>query len=81
MASQEDLKLLEDIAAMLADLIGSVSNDFNSLMGGPKVLFALTMFTEGEGGWATYCSNAEREDMIEALEEMVENLKKGLDKN
>jgi hypothetical protein len=81
MASQSDLKVLEDIAAMIAELIGGISQDFNALMGGPKVLFALTMFTEGEEGWATYCSNAEREDMIKALEEMVENLKKGLDKH
>lgn len=81
MASQNDLKMLEGVAQMVAGLIGEVTDDFHALFGGPKVLFALTMFTEGEDGWSTYCSNAEREDMIAALEEMVEKLKKGQDKH
>jgi hypothetical protein len=80
-ASQEDLKSLEHVAQMVAALIGELADDFKATFGGPKVLFALTMFTEGKDGWATYCSNAEREDMIDALEEMVEKLKKGQDKH
>ena len=28
----------------------------------------------GEGGWATYVSNANRQDMISALREMANNL-------
>ena len=81
MASQADLQILEGMAQVIAGLISETTDDLTEAMGGQKVLFALTMFTEGEGGWATYCSNAEREDMIAALEEMVGKLKKGQDKH
>ena len=36
--------------------------------------FAFLMFTFGDDGWMTYASNAERADMIKALNEMVEKL-------
>lgn len=44
----------------------------------PKELaFALLVFPIGEPGIANYISNANREDMIKAIEETVERLKKG----
>lgn len=32
--------------------------------------YAFLMFTFGENGWMTYASNAQRADMIKALDEM-----------
>ena len=39
--------------------------------------FCLVMFDFGRGGNATYVSNAERADMVAALEEMLGHLKAG----
>lgn len=36
--------------------------------------YAFLMFTSGEDGWMTYASNAQRADMIKALDEMKEKL-------
>ena len=36
--------------------------------------YAFLMFTFGDDGWMTYASNAQRADMIKALNEMVEKL-------
>ncbi len=38
--------------------------------------FAFLMFTfdGGDSGWMTYASNAQRSDMIKALQEMIEKL-------
>lgn len=37
-------------------------------------LFAVLGFIPGEGGWATYTSNADRESMVKALREMADHL-------
>ncbi len=58
---------LEDKAAEVGRLIG------DSLTEG--VGFCLTLFTLGEGGWFTYVSNAERESMMNALEELLSKLR------
>ncbi len=36
--------------------------------------YAFLMFTFGDDGWMTYASNAEREQMIKALQEMIEKM-------
>ncbi len=41
----------------------------------PGVGFMMMIFTLGEGGWMTYLSNAERDDMIRALTEFIEKQK------
>lgn len=44
-------------------------------MKGPRRIgFVLWLFDFGQSGFATYVSNAEREDMIKALKEMLERL-------
>jgi hypothetical protein len=58
---------LEDKAAEVGRLIGG------SIPEG--VGFCLTLFTFGDGGWFTYVSNAERGDMMRALEELLRKLR------
>lgn len=36
--------------------------------------YAFLMFTFGEDGWMTYASNAQRDDMIKSLKEMLEKM-------
>lgn len=43
----------------------------------PKVGFCLVLFSFGDSRFSTYVSNAERESMISALEEMLDHLKAG----
>ncbi|MGB5811758.1 MAG: hypothetical protein WBG86_14570, partial [Polyangiales bacterium] len=76
-----DLKQIEETCQAVAQLVGMGIEVHQEVHGGPPVLFALLMFTEGSEGWATYASNAQREDMIRALEEMAAKLKKGLDRH
>lgn len=38
------------------------------------IVFALTIFTVGDGGYAGYVSNAQRGDMIKALRECADTL-------
>lgn len=69
---------LESVAQEIGSLIDSTLGD--SLLGHRTVGFALLMFDFGEGGNMTYVSNAERQDMIKALEECLGNLRAGRDK-
>jgi hypothetical protein len=41
----------------------------------PGIGFALLLFDFGDGGGMAYMSNAEREDMIQAVEELLAELK------
>lgn len=55
---------IEQQARNVGRLIG------NSLPEG--VGFCLMMFTFGEGGWSTFLSNAEPEDMIKGIRELAD---------
>lgn len=68
----EDLQKLEAIAQAIAQRVGPA---FDAAGAG----FALLGFTFGEGGWATWVSNAERPDMIRALREMADSLEEEID--
>ena len=70
--SPKDRRKIEDQAQNLAQIIGGVADSVG-------VGFALLFFTWGEGGWSTYVSNAEREDMVKALRECADNLEHGRD--
>lgn len=61
-----ELKDLEERARHVGRLIGQHMP--------PGVGFALLVFDFGEGGHMTWLSNAERESMIEAMQEMVARL-------
>jgi len=62
-----DLEGLEKAAHSLGTIIKETM---------PKdVGFFLLMFTFGKGGWSTFVSSADREDMILALEELLERMK------
>lgn len=77
--SQNDLLELNEVAQRAGGLIGKALETHQKQRGGAQTCFALLMFTIGEGGWSTWVSNAEREGMIEAMEEMVKKLKAGGD--
>jgi len=62
-----DLAELENVARDIASLIGPSFDMANAC-------FALLGFTRGQGGWATWVSNANRHDMIAALREMADIL-------
>ena len=68
----ETLAALEGIAQTAAQLIGPPFDQAGAC-------FALLGFDKGDGGWATYVSNAERDCMVKALREMADTLERGLD--
>lgn len=70
------LKELEKTCREIGHIIGDVANKGYD---GKKVGFALLMFDFGEGGNMTYTSNAEREDMIKAMKELIANITLHLD--
>lgn len=65
------LKDAEAAAREVAGIIESVTDRLPGNWG-----FCLFLFTFGERGSATYISNAQREDMINALQELIEHWKK-----
>jgi HAMP domain-containing protein len=67
--SGEELRFeLEELAKVAAQMIGPAFTAAGAL-------YAVLGFTPGPGGWATsYCSSAERGDMIRALREMADRL-------
>lgn len=65
--SPEKLRELERMTQDVARHIGPIFEDAGAC-------FAVLGFTFGPGGWATWCSNGERADMIRALREMADNL-------
>ena len=71
--SEETLAQLEQRVAEIARLIGPV---FDSM----GIGFALVGFTFGEKGWSTYVTNADRDDMIKAFEELVSVVREGRDR-
>ena len=60
-------KALNELNRMIAD---KIKEDLP-----PGVGFALLVFSFGPGGFMTYCSNSEREDMIKGIEELLEYVK------
>jgi hypothetical protein len=67
MSREAELAELEARARKLAHAIGN---------GLPKgVGFVVWLFEFGKDGWATYVSNAQRDDMIKALEELLTKLR------
>jgi len=69
---QQRLHELEETAQAIAQTVGPIFDQAGEC-------FALLGFSKGAGGWATWVSNAERSCMIQALEEMVETLKRNGD--
>ena len=57
---------MEDVCRQIATLI---EQGINQALG--KMGFALFLFNFGEGGFLTYISNSEREDMVQALKEWM----------
>lgn len=66
------LQAMEAKTREIARVIGPAFDQFGAL-------FALLTFTEGAGGFASYVSNADRDDMIRALREMADKLERGED--
>lgn len=61
----------------LNELARSIGNRIGSSL--PKgVGFSLIVFTFGEGGWLSYISNGQREDVLKMLDEYRERLKAGI---
>jgi len=69
---EQTLHRLEEAAQRLAQVIAPAFDAAGAC-------FAVLGFTIGEGGWATWVSNAERGDVITALREMADNLERKLD--
>jgi hypothetical protein len=64
--NEPTLALLESRAREIADAIAPVLP--------PGTGFCLMLFTFGEGRWATYVSNAQRESMIAGVRELLDRL-------
>lgn len=77
---QAGRRALEDLNQLLAQLIGRIIGEAPGTED-PKVSFAMLMFTMGEGGWASWCSNSERGNMVKALREMADVLERKGDVN
>jgi hypothetical protein len=70
----EDLKKLEEVCRDIGKTIGTaIDNNFGPF----KVGFALMVFDFGEGGHMTYVSNGQRQEMVRALQELLDHIKKG----
>lgn len=69
----EDLRRTEEFLNELAKTLDEVLEE--SL--GKRLGFAMIIFEFGAPGIANYISNAERDDMIEALKGTVERFEKG----
>jgi hypothetical protein len=69
----------EPVEAHLArelNALGHVTKEWiEESFGKDKIGFVILMFQFGEGGRMNYLSNARREDIIKALEELLENFK------
>lgn len=80
MAYDTELQRLEALARILADNVTEVLSEYGALAPKTdrKVGFCLMCFTfdqrPGEG-WSTYVSNAQRIDMIRAIDEFLQKLK------
>jgi len=61
-----ELKVLEEEARKLARVIGGTLPE--------GIGFALLLFDFGEGGNLTYLSNAQRDDMLRALQEFMQKV-------
>lgn len=59
--------LCQTIGGAIGDSLGSYTRHIKS----PRIGFFLFMFDFDGEGWATFVSNAEREDLIQAIEEWV----------
>ncbi len=75
MGDEEDRQALEELARLGAEVVAK-KLDLDAKDPDCPVLFAVMMFTRGEGGWSSYASNAQPEDMIDALREMADSLEK-----
>lgn len=78
MTAEQEIKgreRTEQLANALGDTLKSICDDFNEQFDDlPNIGFGLTLFSFGEGGFMVYASNGNREDMIEAMKELVERL-------
>jgi len=68
----EEKEALEEMTAGMAGILGPTYEAFGAG-------FMLAGFEFGEGGWSTYCSNAQRPDMIRFLRKMADTLEMELD--
>lgn len=64
--AEAKLEEMEETCREIGTVIGSALP--------PETGFALMMFNHGEKGHMTYVSNASREEMIEALKELIARL-------
>lgn len=68
-----ELRDLEDKCREIGRVIGKgIEMTYGSR---DKVGFCLLLFDFGEGGYMTYISNAQRDDMILSLTELIDQLK------
>ena len=70
MAIDHDLRLkMEEVGRKISDRI---ADDLPTGIG-----FSFFMFQFGEGGWLSYISNVQREDVVKALEEWLDRNRRG----
>jgi hypothetical protein len=66
------------VEGIVREIGRTVAAAVDDAAGGPKRLgFALLVFDYGAGGTMAYASNAQRADMIEAIEELIGHLRAG----
>lgn len=74
--SSPTLAPLEVLCRRIGNLIGDACDSYQAAdRTRPRIGFTLLMFTFGKGGWMTYISNAQREDMIQTMKEFTEKSK------
>lgn len=67
------LEPMEEVCRGIGEAIGSVCDDFQRAdPSRPRIGFTLLMFSFGLNGWMTYISNADREDMVRTMKELIE---------
>lgn len=64
---KSDLYAMEETARMIGRNIGKA-------LEGSGVGFCLGLFTLGDGGFTTYISNCNREDMLKAMRELLDKI-------
>ncbi len=73
MSRRGELRRMERAAKSIGELVGGA---VELECGTRKVGFVLALFEFGDGGWMTYVSNAQRDDIIEFLDELKTKLTK-----
>lgn len=62
---------IKDIATVLSRMCGKLSSDFPDE---PAIGFCLMLFTFGDGGFASWVSNAERQTMLAGVRELLDKV-------